>query len=281
MTDLRYDTLLVRREGVVRDLPQSVEEGPDLRWVMNTATLIFGERDAVLVDTFTTIEQNDELIEWIKGHGRTLTHIYVTHGHGDHFYGIGQLLDAFPGARAVATVGTVAGARVQAGDDYRDGFWGRLFPGQIPRPVVPDELEGDHILLEGHELRVVEAGHTDTKGSTVLWVPDARLVVGGDVVYNHTHMYLAETDAASRVEWVAALRAIQDLGAQRVVAAHKHPDRDDDPVIVQQSIDYLADVEDTLAATSSALEFYEAMLARHPHRANPGSLWGAAKVFRL
>ncbi|MFE2813858.1 MBL fold metallo-hydrolase [Streptomyces nigra] len=277
---LTYDTLLARREGVVRDLPESGDEGSDLRWVMNSATLIQGERDAVLVDTFTTIEQNEQLIEWIRGHERNLTHIYVTHGHGDHLFGIGQLAAAFPGVRAVATAGTVAGARLQTADDYIEGFWGRLFPGQIPDAVVPDELEGDRILLEGHELRVIETGHTDTAGSTVLWAPDAGLVVAGDVVYNNTHMYLAETDAASRAEWAAALRRVQGLGADHVVAGHKHPDHDDDPVVVQQSIDYLADIEKTLASTADAVEFYRTMLARHPRRANPGSLWGAAKTLK-
>src|SRR5882762_1263317 len=181
MTDLSYDTLLARREGLTRDLPAGDNE--DLRWVTNSSTLISGERDAVLVDTFTTIEQNKTLIEWIREHGRNLTHIYLTHGHGDHVYGIGQLLEAFPGARAVATAGAVAGARIQGEDDYREGFWGRLFPGQIPIAVIPDELEGDRILLEGHELQVIETGHTDTAGSSVIWAPDAKLVVAGDVVY--------------------------------------------------------------------------------------------------
>ncbi|MEU2227596.1 MULTISPECIES: hypothetical protein [unclassified Streptomyces] len=51
MTDLRYDTLLARRQGLVRDLPESSHEGADLRWVMNSATLIYGEHDAVLADT--------------------------------------------------------------------------------------------------------------------------------------------------------------------------------------------------------------------------------------
>ena len=102
--------------------------------------MIFGDHDAVLVDTFTTIEQNERLIEWVKAHERNLTHIYLTHGHGDHIYGIGQLLQAFPGAQAVATTGTIAVARLQASEEYHDGFWGRLFPGQIPQPVIPAEL---------------------------------------------------------------------------------------------------------------------------------------------
>jgi len=276
MTALRYDTLLVRREGLTRDLPPGDNE--DLRWVTNSSTLIFGDRNAVLVDTFTTIEQNETLIKWVKSHDRHLTHIYLTHGHGDHVYGIGQLLEAFPGARAVATAGTLAEARLQAAPEFCDDFWGRLFPGQIPEPVQPELLEGDRFELEGHELQIVEAGHTDTQGTTALWVPDISLLVSGDVVYNNTHMYLAETTRETRAEWIAALQTAKSLGPAHVVAGHKHPDRDDDPSNIDESIQYLVDFDEAEVGSVTALDLYEGMLELHPRRANPGALWGAAKL---
>ena len=80
-----------------------------------------------------------------------------------------------PGAQAVATAGTIAGVRVQASDEYRHGFWDRLFPGQIPAPVIPAELVGDTIGLEEHELRVIDAGHTDA-GSGDPGLGDLRAV---------------------------------------------------------------------------------------------------------
>jgi glyoxylase-like metal-dependent hydrolase (beta-lactamase superfamily II) len=207
MSELNYDTLVVRREALTRDLPPGDNE--DLRWVANTATLVYGDHDAVVVDTFTTIEQNQQLIDWIRSHDRRVTHVYLTHGHGDHVYGVGQLLEAFPGARAVASAGAVAVARIQAGDEWRDGFWGRLFPGQIPEPVIPDELAGDTITLEGHDLRVIDAARTDTTGTSALWIPSLRLIVAGDVVYSHTHMYLGETTAETRKEWTASLNRLK------------------------------------------------------------------------
>jgi glyoxylase-like metal-dependent hydrolase (beta-lactamase superfamily II) len=278
MSQLHYETLLARREGLTRDLPAGDNE--DLRWVVNSATLIFGDHDAVLVDTFTTIEQNERLIEWVKAHERNLTYIYLTHGHGDHIYGIGQLLQAFPGARAVATATTIAVARIQASNEYRDRFWGRLFPGQIPQPVIPAELAGDAIWLEDRDLRVIEAGHTDTTGTTALWCPSLRLIVAGDVVYNHTHMYLAETTTASRQEWIASLAKLKDLDPLYVVAGHKQPGCDDDPVNIDESIRYLTDFSAVEATTTTATELYEGVLRNHPRRANPGSLWGAAKLLK-
>jgi glyoxylase-like metal-dependent hydrolase (beta-lactamase superfamily II) len=255
-------------------------DNEDLRWVTNSATLIYGDHEAVLVDTFTTIAQNEALIDWVKSHQRRLTHVYLTHGHGDHVYGIGQLLEAFPSSRAIATLGTLTQARIQAREEYRDGFWGRLFPGEIPEPVLPEVIEGDHFTLEGHQIQIVQTGHTDTEGTTILWVPDIRLVVAGDVVYNQTHMYMAESTAESRSEWMASLEKVKSLDPLNVVAGHKFPGRDDDPVTIDESLQYLADFIEAERTTSTALELYETVLQRHPRRANPGSLWGAAKQFK-
>ncbi|MGW5233309.1 MBL fold metallo-hydrolase [Streptomyces nodosus] len=180
---LAYAVRTATRQGLTRDLPH----GPDdLQWVANTATLIYGDRDAVLVDTYTSIEQNAELVEWVTSFGRQLTHIFITHGHGDHFFGIGQLLEAFPEAKAIASKGTVAGAHTQGEPRWRDGFWEKLFPGQIPEITYPEPLDGGFFELEGHRLEVMEMGYTDTVDTTSLWVPDLGLVVAGDVAYNDT-----------------------------------------------------------------------------------------------
>jgi glycerol uptake facilitator-like aquaporin len=97
---LKWDVLVTNRQGITRDLPPGKEQWT---WVPTSATLIFGERDAVPVDAFLTVEQAAALVEWVAASGKNLTTIYVTHGHGDHFFGIGAVLNRFPNARAMAT----------------------------------------------------------------------------------------------------------------------------------------------------------------------------------
>ena len=275
MNDLRYATHYERRAGMTRDLPHAPEE---LQWVSNTATLISGDRDAVLVDTFLTLDQNRRLVEWVRGFGRTLTHIYITHGHADHFFGVRQLLEAFPGVLAVTTQGSMQRAREQGAPAYVESNWDKLFPGQIPAPqVFPTALDGDAIELEGHRLEVIETGFSDTDGSTALWVPDLRLVIAGDVAYNDIHQFMAETTRETRREWIAALERLQALDPAHVVAGHKNPERTDDPAILADSIAYLRDFDDLESRTSTAEELYDAMLARYPRRANPGALWASAR----
>src|SRR5712671_6633898 len=223
--DLQWDVLTIKRPGLTRDLPAGKEE---LMWVANSSTLICGERDAVLVDTFLTIEQSQTLLSWVVASGKNLTAIYVTHGHGDHFFGLAPLLERFPGAKAVATAEVVEAMREQLSPASIESFWRRLFPGEIPdRLLLAEPLEDNELKLEGHKLVVVNAGRTDTAHSTCLYVPSIGLIVGGDAVYNGIHPYLGETDTGSRLEWISTLDKLEALKPKAVVAGHKVPDNND------------------------------------------------------
>jgi glyoxylase-like metal-dependent hydrolase (beta-lactamase superfamily II) len=275
--ELHYEVTTERRQGLTRDLPDGNDEW---RWVANTSTLVWGDTDAILVDTFTTVEQNARLVEWVRSHGKNLTAVYLTHGHGDHAFGIGQLRAAFPNARMLATPGTVAELQLQATPAFRDDFWGKLFPGQIPPIELPEALEPGSFELEGHAVKVIEAGATDTAGTTSLWIPDLGLVVAGDVAYNGTYPYLAETTPEIRLNWIAGLQRLKELEPTSVVSGHKQPGSGDSPTDIDATIAYLEDVAETEANSKDAFDFYAQMLVKQPARANVGSLWGTAKLVK-
>ena len=273
---LKWDVLVTNRQGLVRDLPPGKEQWS---WVPTSATLIFGQRDAVLVDAFLTIEQAAALVEWVAASGKILTTIYITHGHGDHFFGIGALLNRFPEARAVATPDVVEAMRRQASLEFVSNFWEARHPGQIPEHlVIAEELKGNKIQLEGHDLLVVEVGHTDTEHTTCLHVPSAGLVVAGDAAYNDVHLYLAESNTETRREWVTALDTIESLKPLAVIAGHKKPDVKDSPRIIGETRQYIRDFDRLARMATTARELYDEMLRLYPDRVNPGSLWGAARA---
>ena len=275
-TSLKWDVLVTKRQGLNRDLPPGKEQW---MWVPTSATLISGERDAVLVDAFLTVDQAHAAVEWIAASGKNLTTIYITHGHGDHFFGIGPLLDRFPNAKAVATPNVLKVMRQQMSPEFVATFWNARYPGQIPEHLVlAQELKGNVIDLEGRDLVVVEVGHTDTDHTTCLHVPSVGLVVAGDAAYNDVHLYLMESNTRTRQEWISALDTIEELKPRAVIAGHKKPEKDDGPRIIEETRQYIRDFERVAEMTTTARELYDKMLELYPNRANPGSLWGSAHV---
>jgi glyoxylase-like metal-dependent hydrolase (beta-lactamase superfamily II) len=263
---------------LTRDLPPDVKKA---YFQAMASTLIYGMRDAVLVDAFMTVKQANALADWVAARGKNLTTIYITHGHGDHWFGVGTLLERFPNARAVATPNAVRQMHQQASPEVLK-FWKAGFPDQIPdRLVIAEELKGNLIDLEGQELVAVELGHTDTDYTTCLNVPSIGLVVAGDAAYNDVHLYLVESNAQTRREWISALDKIESLSPRAVVASHKRPENDDNPRIIEETRQYIRDFDRLAETTTTAQELYDKMLELYPNRVNPGwALWSSARVVK-
>src|SRR6201988_723032 len=264
---------------VTPDRPSGVRE---TYFQAMASTLIYGKSDALLVDTFMTVEQASALADWVASKNKNLTTIYITHGHGDHWFGVATLLERFHNANVVATPNTVKVMRQIASPEALRTAWEPAFPRQIPdNLVMAKELESNVIDLEGHELIVVELGHTDTDHTTCLHVPSIGLVVAGDAAYNDVHLYLAESNVQKRQEWIAALDTIEALNPRAVVATHKRPENDDNPRIIEETRQYIRDFDRLAASTTSAQELYERMLELYPNRVNPGwALWSSARAVK-
>ena len=162
---LRWEVFLAPSiPAIASDVAPGEKERP---WPPISSTLISGERDAVLVDTPITVEQARALTNRVVASGKNLTTIYATHGHGDHFFGASTVLERFPGARFVARPDVIKVMRQQASPETLATFWNPRFPGQISSHLaIAEELAGNVINLEGHDLVSVPLGFTDTAGIT-------------------------------------------------------------------------------------------------------------------
>ncbi len=231
-----------------------------------TSTLIFGEHDAVLVDAMCTVAEAEALADWVALHNRNLETIYITHAHFDHFYGLGILLDRFPGARAIATPKTLnAIMQIYLSTPVKQ-LARRMFPGQVPTKLVaPEPYEHDTFTLEGQELRIIEQGHTDSADTTSLYVPSIGLIVAGDVVYNQCRMYVGDTTPESRKNWIADLDRLAALNPAIVVAGHKKPGALDSPSAIQDTRRYLEDFDRVQKTATSEQDLFDQMTKLYPN----------------
>jgi glyoxylase-like metal-dependent hydrolase (beta-lactamase superfamily II) len=258
---LQFNVFTAPEKAVVGERPRPF--GPPLGWDPITSTLIFGERDAVLVDALTTVAEAEALADWVALHHRNLTTIYITHGHFDHFYGLSVLLERFPAARAIATPKSVD--LMHADTETKLPVFRQWWPGQLPQRITFAEPYADDVFeLEGHELRIIEQGRTDTIDTTSLHVPSIDLVVGGDVLYNQCHMYVGGTTPDSRQEWIAALDRLAALNPRYAVAGHKKSGVPDLPDAIEESKQYLIDFGNLQESTSTDQDLYDAMTERYP-----------------
>jgi glyoxylase-like metal-dependent hydrolase (beta-lactamase superfamily II) len=266
-------------EGIATTNP---DVPPDLEarwWSPTSSVLLYGESEALLADPLFTRAQSEQLLRWLATIGREVTSVYATHGHGDHWFGLGAVLRRYPAARAVAVPEVVEEMRVNSSPEMLAAMWNKLFPGQLPDELVlAAPLAEDLITVDGAEVRPIHLGHTDSDNTTCLHVPDIDLVIAGDVIYNNVHLMLAASDADGRASWLRALDTVEALAPAAIVAGHKDPQADDDPRHIEETRRYILDFERGLGTTSSTLEMYEYMLERHPGRINHGALWGSCRA---
>lgn len=235
---LNFSVFQTPERELVGDRPKPF--GPTMAFDPMTATLIYGKNDAVLVDALTTIDEANALVDWINLYHRKLTTIYITHGHLDHFGGLAILQRHFPEAKIIATPGTIKLVKEQIA---MQNFYRKMFPGKIAQKlIIPEPITSDQFELEGHQLKIIEQGHTDSPNSTSLFVPSIGLVVSGDVVYNNCNVFVAAIrDDNDYHEWLQALDRLNTLHPKYVVAGHKKPGMPDIPAIIDETKQYIND----------------------------------------
>ncbi|MCI8211577.1 MBL fold metallo-hydrolase [Pseudomonas sp. S25] len=242
-----------------------------------SSVLVTGKKDAVLVDAQFSNTQADQIVEKIRKSGKNLTTIYISHGDPDFYFGLQTITTAYPKAKVVASAQTIA--HINETKDAKLAYWGpKLGAGAPDKVIVPEVLQGNELTLEGQKLQVVGLDGPQPDRSFV-WIPSIKAVVGGVVLSNNIHVWMADTQSAkSHQDWLATLATIEKLKPATIVPGHFLPGE----LTALQSPNFTAsyiktfDAETAKAKDSAAL--IAAMKAHYPKLADESSLVLSAKV---
>jgi glyoxylase-like metal-dependent hydrolase (beta-lactamase superfamily II) len=248
-------------------------------WPASTSTLISGDRDALLVDALLTRNEGERLAAWIAATGKRPRAIFLTHGHFDHFFGAGPVLDSVAGVELIASDQHVIDeARAQTAPEAMKN-WTSWFGEQIEPPaVMPTLTDSSDFEVEGHLVQFHTVGGADGATGTVVHVPEARTVCSGDVAYNNIHMWLRNSTPESRQTWLESLDAIAALDPETIITGHRDPDAPDDDAarVLNQSRRYIEDFEAALATSATPAQVIGTMRAKYPRYGNVPTLLAAA-----
>jgi len=242
-----------------------------------SSVLVSGQHEAILVDAQFGKTQALQVVEIIRVSGKKLTTVYISHGDPDYYFGLETITSAFPEAKVVASAPTVAHIQKTMADKL--AFWGPKMGADVPgKLIVPQVLVGSSLTLEGQTLDIVGL-NSQQPDRTFVWIPSIKAVVGGVVVAEKIHVWMADTQTAqSHRQWIATLQRITNLKPLTVVPGHFLGESARSQAAVQFTADYIKafDEETSKAGTSAAL--ITAMTKRYPSLGDESSLELSAKV---
>lgn len=242
-----------------------------------SSVIVSGEREAVLVDAQFGKAQAEQVAERLRASGKRLTTIYISHGDPDYYFGLDTLTQAFPDAKVVASAATVAHIRQTM--DAKLAYWGPQMGADKPaKLVVPQVLAGNRLELEGQTLEVVGLDGPQPDRSFV-WIPSIKAVVGGVVVSENIHVWMADTQSAqSHTDWLATLAHIEKLAPRTVIPGHYLGQSSRSLDAVRFTAGYIRTFDSETAKARDAAALMAAMSKRYPNLADESSLELGAKV---
>jgi glyoxylase-like metal-dependent hydrolase (beta-lactamase superfamily II) len=176
-------------------------------------TLVVGDERALLADTLATSAQAGELVAAVGALTDRPLVLMNTHHHFDHCFGNGMFADApvyaHPEATALMAVADPAALSREWGLDGLGTTTVRLPDRQVAHQETVD--------LGGRTVVLRHPGRGHTAGDLVAFVPDAGVVVAGDLIEESGP---PQFEDAFPLDWPEAVTAILALDPRVVVPGH-------------------------------------------------------------
>jgi glyoxylase-like metal-dependent hydrolase (beta-lactamase superfamily II) len=242
------------------------------------STLVYGDKDAILIDTQFRLSDAHRVVAAILESKRSLTTVYVTHPHPDHYFGMVVIRQAFPNAKFVALPKVVDG--IKASWQNRVNAWKPQYGDNIPsNPIIPDALEGNTLTLEGETLQVFGPLQGDSAGdNSFVWIPSLKAIVGGDTLFSGAHFVYAPMSPGQKKDWAATIDQMSALKPEIVIPGHQIAGAPNDASVLAFMKKYMQDSDEAQASSKTADEFKAKMKALDPTLGIDGLLNISASV---
>lgn len=233
-----------------------------------TSTIFYGPTESILVDAQFTPREATRLADRIDALGRALTTIFVTHSDADHMGGLVMLHERFPNARIFMTTAGLRSYR-QTIVEVRQMYASANILDRAP-PVEPiaSPLPNTILTVDGHRLEVVPDLQGDVPlepANSVVWAPSLRILVAGDLAFDHVHVYMERSTPEIRAAWRRDLSRLQAMRPAIVIAGHKRDaEAPNAPAVLAETRAYMEMFERQVPRQTDAAALEAAMREAFP-----------------
>ncbi len=183
-----------------------------------TSTLIYGDKEAMLVDAQFERRYAQHLVELIRASGRTLKYVFISHSDPDYYFGLAEIKKAFPSVQILSTAQTAY--LISATKDAKLQVWGPKLGAEAPEALyVPDAMPSDALTVDNETL-TVKSSPNDSAHS-YLWIPSIKTILGGISVIAGGHVWMADTQGTAGIDqWLQTIDDMAALKPEKVISGH-------------------------------------------------------------
>ena len=241
-----------------------------------TSTIVYGKKDAVLIDAQFQKQYAEQVVKEIKDMKKNLKYVFVSYHDPDYYFGLDVIHKAFPEAKIISTAQTAY--LIEASKDMKLGVWKEQLGADAPDTLIVPEVVDSLPSIEGNALEIKY--NKDDSAHPFVWIPSLKTIVGGGSVTEGGHIWMADTQGDKGIErWQQVIASMKQLEPATVVPAH-FVTSDYKPQVLDFVEKYLADYRQAAAKSNNAAELTAAMEKAWPQLPGKDNLVFGAKVFK-
>ncbi len=244
------------------------------------AVEVVGPTEILLWDAQFHLADAKRMADQIASSGKHLKAIVISHPDGDHYDGVGAIVERFPGTPVYMTAAALEfyNKNAEASFQKAKARTPDLFPASL---VPPQLLPSMHLTVDGEDVEVIPdlQGDMHTNTNSFLWIPSLRAILAGDIVFSGVHPYLSSSTESTRAAWRESIKRMSDLHPRVVVAGHiKDTAAKDSPDLLKFMDNYLSDFDALRMQSPDAQALFMAMSKKYPDLAIPRFLQASANT---
>jgi glyoxylase-like metal-dependent hydrolase (beta-lactamase superfamily II) len=240
--------------------------------------IIYDSVGSLIVDSTRSSKDALRVAKLARAHGTDPAIIFITHGHPDHFLGMGALKQQFPDAKILVASQGIKDDILEFAEMATKNRWIEDEPLMKPKSVKNPRgfdyqqeiqvMSGNTLGLPGGERLEVFSQFLPTESAheTTLFSKDLNALFASDLAYNGVHLWLGNgVNRKAMRNWQSELQKIYDQYSLVKIKIYPGHGMATDVTVFKTDLNYISAIRDAVVSSKTEAEAKVIMIEKYPH----------------